>query len=109
MSDLHPIDNTSVEYLNRVEEERIRDHAIARRRLDQRVPVYRIGDRAFDYVARRLGQRPELGVRIQHGPLPGTGISTRVAFIDYNFGTTTARIFAGGPKIEDGIIEVIEL
>ena len=55
---------------------------------------YRIGDKEFAYMVRRLG-------------LPIQRIGGRV-FIDYDFGTTTARIYANGPTQPWHIIEVEE-
>ena len=98
MSDLEEISNDT--WIT--EEYRIRDHVIARLRLDQPQPTYIVGDRAFDNIVRRLGL--PIGHAIGHAARDGS----RVAFVDYNFGTSTARIFAGGPKILDGVIEVIE-
>lgn len=80
----------------------IRDHCIARLRLAQPQPVYTIGDRCFDGIVRRLG------ARIEYGLAPGMG-ALRVPYIDYAFGTTTARIFAGGPLMEDYVVGTVEL
>jgi len=82
-------------------EARIQKHCIARLRRDQPQPAYVIGDVAFEHAVRRLA------LPIQHGPMPGTG--ARTPLVDYAFGTTTARIFAGGPFMPDGHVEVIEL
>lgn len=44
---------------------------------------------------------------IDHANVDGS----RAPYVDYAFyafGTSTARIFAGGPKILDGAIEVVE-
>lgn len=96
MTTLHPMDDDPCSTL----ESRIRDHCIQRARLDQPHPMYRVGDRDFDNIVRRLA------LPIAHGPATW---SKRAPYVDYAFGTSTARIFAGGPLIPDLKIEVIEL
>jgi hypothetical protein len=78
---------------------RILEHAVACRRLDYPVPVYRIGDMDFDQVARGLK------VQIRHGPGP-TG--PREPYIELEFGTTTARVYAAGPVLDWPKIEAVD-
>jgi hypothetical protein len=81
-------------------ERNIRSHAVARLRADQPLPAYRVSDGDFDDLHFRLGDARRtfaLG-RDDQGP-----------FIAYTFGTTTVRVYAGGPKQEPNTVEVIEL
>ena len=96
MNLLEPI----IEAVWELAEDRIRWHCIKRARLEQPQPVYRMGDVDFDNLVNRLA------LPIAHGPAPW---SKRAPYVDYAFGTTTARIFAGGPLIPDGKVEVVEL
>jgi len=75
-------------------EERIIDHTIARARLRQPRPAYRIGDRGFDGLVRRR----QLSI----------GHDAVGPYVELGFGTTVARVYAGGPLIDDYAIEVIE-
>lgn len=70
------------------------DHTIARARLRQPLPSYRVGDRAFDRMVLRLR------LSIEHddsGPYTVIG-----------FGASVARVYAAGPLLDDNTIEVIE-
>lgn len=76
-------------------EERIQMHCIARARLNQQQATYRVGDYAFDRIARRLR------LPIKH--------DADRPYMDYDFGTTVARIYAGGLLIDDGVIVVEDI
>lgn len=75
-------------------EERIISHAIARARLGQAQPGYRVGDREFDHIVRRRGSQ----IIARDG---ATWTALRI-------GTLTAYVFAGGPLIDNEQIVLIE-
>lgn len=90
MSDLAPIVWDPCRY----HEENIIEHVIARARRRQPQPVYRVGDREFDRMVRRLK------LSIEH--------DANAPYMVLEFGTTKVRVYAGGLLIEDHVIEVIE-
>lgn len=83
-------------------EENIVVHAINRLRLGQPQPTYAIGDIDWTRMVRRC--RAEHGFALGYANVDGS----RVPYADLAIGQTTARVFAGGPKLLDGQIEVIE-
>jgi hypothetical protein len=76
-------------------EYRIQRHAIARLRLGQPIPDYRVNDVDFDAIVARTR------IRIDR-----SAAGEVVARMD--FGTTTARILAGGGEPADGHVELVE-
>lgn len=80
-------------------EHRIRRHAIERLRKGEQLPLYRINDLDFDCMVARLAIPIDRGKDLE-GAIR--------AFVDWNFGTTIVRIYAGGASPTDGHVELIE-
>lgn len=97
MSELLPMDTD----WSSVPEYRIKRHSIARARSGQMRPCYMVGDLDFDHMVMRIN------ADIKHAPLPGADRPT--AYIEIGFGTSCARVFAGGPLMPDFSIEVLDV
>jgi hypothetical protein len=82
-------------------ETRIKRHSVARARLGQMRPAYVVGDLDFDHAVMRIN------ADVKRAQRPDTGAPT--AYFEIGFGTSVVRVFAGGPLIPDGKIEVIDL
>jgi hypothetical protein len=80
-------------------ESRILKHCIARLRLGQLQPIYRIGDVQFDYVVQRMR------LPIARATMPD---GTVVPHLAYEVGTTTISIVAGGPLMSEVQIDLVE-